>query len=109
MRFAPPTVRPEHTHSGRTSCLTWSQPSRCSAASGSDATASHSAPTTRCGRKPSAPCDGQCRMLTARAMTRSEVRRAETLSRLIRSLARVDRGMVSVGLKAVELVTDTYR
>jgi hypothetical protein len=46
-------------------------------------------------------------MLTARAMTRSDVRRAEMLSMLIMSLARVVSGMVSVGLKAVEFVTDT--
>lgn len=50
---------------------------------------------------------GQCRMLTARAITRSEVHRAETLWMLIRSFARVDSGIVSVGLNAVEFVTDT--
>jgi hypothetical protein len=49
----------------------------------------------------------QCRMLTARAITRSDVTRAATLSTLIRNLAREESGMVSVGLKAVELVTDT--
>ncbi len=51
----------------------------------------------------------QCRALTARAITRTEVSRAATLSILISSLARVVRGMVSVGLNAVELVTETYR
>lgn len=51
----------------------------------------------------------QCRILTARAMTRSDVRSAATLCTLINSLARVDSGMVSVGLKAAELVTETYR
>lgn len=50
---------------------------------------------------------GQCRMLTARAITSSEVSRAETLWMLIRSFARVDSGIVSVGLNAVELVTET--
>lgn len=50
---------------------------------------------------------GQCRMLTARAITRSEVSRAETLWMLINSFARVDRGIVSVGLNAVEFVTET--
>ncbi len=50
---------------------------------------------------------GQCRMLTARAITRSDVNRAETLWMLIKSFARVDSGIVSVGLKAVEFVTDT--
>ncbi len=49
----------------------------------------------------------QCRMLTARAITRSEVSRAETLWMLMRSFARVDSGIVSVGLNAVEFVTDT--
>lgn len=48
-------------------------------------------------------------MPTARAMTRSDVRRAATLWTLIDNFARVDRGMVPVGLKAVELVTEMYR
>lgn len=48
-------------------------------------------------------------MLTARAITRREVKRAEMLWTLIMSLARVESGMVSFGLKAVELVTDTHR
>ncbi|ROP47887.1 hypothetical protein EDD94_7600 [Streptomyces sp. PanSC9] len=51
----------------------------------------------------------QCRMLTARAMTRREVSRAETLSTLISSFARLESGIVSVGLNAVELVKETYR
>lgn len=55
----------------------------------------------------SGPEQLQCRMLTARAITRSDVTRAATLSTLIRNLAREESGMVSVGLKAVELVTDT--
>ncbi|MFF3614803.1 hypothetical protein [Streptomyces sp. NPDC002580] len=42
-------------------------------------------------------------------MTRSEVTRAATLWMLIITFARVDRGMVSVGLKAVESVTEMYR
>jgi hypothetical protein len=45
-------------------------------------------------------------MLTARAMTSRDVRSAATLWTLIRSFARVERGIVSVGLKAVELVTE---
>ncbi|MCX5215236.1 hypothetical protein OG689_39275 [Kitasatospora sp. NBC_00240] len=40
-------------------------------------------------------------------MTSSEVSRAAMLSMLMRSLARVESGTVSVGLKAVELVTET--
>lgn len=58
-------------------------------------------------RAPPSHAAGQCRMLTARAITRSEVHRAETLWMLIRSFARVDSGIVSVGLNAVEFVTDT--
>jgi hypothetical protein len=42
-------------------------------------------------------------------MTSSEVNRAATPYTAINAFARVVSGMVSVGLKAVELVTDTYR
>lgn len=49
---------------------------------------------------------GQWSTLTARAMTSRDVTRAATLSTLISSLARLDSGMVSVGLNAVELVTE---
>jgi hypothetical protein len=45
-------------------------------------------------------------MLTARAITRSEVTKAAIACTPIKTLARVDSGMVSVGLKAVEFVTD---
>lgn len=51
----------------------------------------------------------QWRMLTARAITRSEVTKAAIACMPIITLARVDSGMVSVGLKAVEFVTETYR
>ncbi|MFF4539941.1 hypothetical protein [Streptomyces aureus] len=42
-------------------------------------------------------------------MTRRDVSRAATLSMLIKIFARVDRGIVSVGLKAVEFVTEMHR
>ena len=45
--------------------------------------------------------------LTARAMTRIDRTRADTDSAAMSSLARLDSGIVSVGLKAVELVTET--
>lgn len=46
---------------------------------------------------------------TAKETTRTESIRAETDSTAINSLARTVNGMVSVGLKAEELVTDTNR
>lgn len=47
--------------------------------------------------------------LTARAMTSNDVSSAATLCTAISTFAREDSGIVSVGLNAVELVTDTYR
>jgi hypothetical protein len=44
---------------------------------------------------------------TARAMTSKEVRRAAVACRAMNALARLVRGIVSVGLKALELVSDT--
>ena len=46
---------------------------------------------------------------TARAMTSSEVIRAAVAWMPMRILARLVRGMVSVGLNALELVVDRYR
>ena len=46
---------------------------------------------------------------TARAMTSREMSNAEVACTPISALARIDSGMVSVGLKALELVSDTYR
>ncbi len=56
-----------------------------------------------------AECGVHRRMLTALAMTRSDVSSAATLCTAMSILARADKGIVSVGLNAVELVTDTYR
>ena len=50
---------------------------------------------------------GYLRPPTALAMTSKETMRAEMAWMLIRSLARLDNGMVSVGLNAELLVTDT--
>jgi pimeloyl-ACP methyl ester carboxylesterase len=50
-----------------------------------------------------------CSRLTPRAITSTDRTIAETDSVPIRSLARGERGMVSVGLNAEELVTETYR
>jgi hypothetical protein len=50
-----------------------------------------------------------CSRLTPREMTRTESSSAETDSVPIRSLARGESGMVSVGLNAEELVTEMYR
>ena len=47
--------------------------------------------------------------LTALAITRSETMSADVDWTLMSSLARVDSGMVSVGLKAEEFVSETYR
>jgi hypothetical protein len=46
---------------------------------------------------------------TALAMTSRETMSAEMAWMLMRSLARLDNGMVSVGLNAELFVTDTYR
>ena len=54
-----------------------------------------------------APLGGYLRPPTALAMTSRETMRAEIAWMLMRSLARPDRGMVSVGLNAELLVTDT--
>ena len=57
-----------------------------------------------------APRAGQdWRAPTARAITSTEVSNAEMHSVAISSFARGESGIVSVGLKAVELVTDTYK
>lgn len=52
---------------------------------------------------------GQWSRLTPREMTSTDSSNAEIDSTPISSFARGDSGMVSVGLKADELVIDTYR
>jgi hypothetical protein len=52
---------------------------------------------------------GQWMRLTPRAMTRTDSTIAETDSAAISIFARADSGIVSVGLNAEELVTETYR
>jgi hypothetical protein len=49
------------------------------------------------------------RPLTALAITSTETMSADMHCTLMRSFARVESGIVSVGLNAVELVTETYR
>ena len=46
---------------------------------------------------------------TARAITSSDVSSAAVASMPMSALARVESGMVSVGLNALELVSETYR
>ncbi|MER5527772.1 hypothetical protein ABT075_24840 [Streptomyces sp. NPDC002677] len=48
----------------------------------------------------------QCRMFTARATTRTAVTRETEDCSVIGILAQRDKGITSVGLKAVELVKD---
>ncbi len=50
-----------------------------------------------------------CSPLTAFAMTSNETTSADMHWTLISSFARVDKGIVSVGLNAVEFVTERYR
>ena len=52
---------------------------------------------------------GHLRRLTPREIASTESSRADTDSAAIRSFARGDNGMVSVGLNAEELVIETYR
>ncbi len=51
----------------------------------------------------------QFKMLTARDTTRATVRSEAIDCSVINCLAAVERGMVSVGLKAVALVNEVYR
>lgn len=73
-------------------------------------TAPCGSPGTSRPREPHGSRGGcQFRRLTPREMTSTDRTIAETDSAPINSLARCDSGMVSVGLKADEFVTDTYK
>jgi hypothetical protein len=69
----------------------------------------------RRAQRPDRPClragdaTVQARIFTARAATRATVMSATSACPAINNFASTLSGMVSVGLKAVELVNDTYR
>jgi hypothetical protein len=68
---------------------------------GGVAVTSRNVKRARCVQPPSAP--------TARATTSRDVSSAAVASMPINALARLLNGIVSVGLKALEFVVDTYR
>ena len=93
---------------GRTGCACGRSPAGTPSATPASC-GEAAAPTTSRRGEPSSAVAGYCRMPTPRAITRTEVIRAATDSTDMNSFARVDSGIVSVGLNAVEFVMDTYR
>ena len=83
---------------------------------------SHQVRSTRHGGRPARPGpaldtagtagergEAYLRMLTARAITKAKVSKATAACTSISIFAHRERGMTSVGLKAVALVNDKYR